>query len=285
MRYPTGRSDVRLLVAAMIVVIMAAGPDAQRRREATPNPTLPVATDVITATPDAYYGKVVTISAGVEQVLSKTAFTIDQKRVLEGGKEVKSLGKPILVIAPTLNGALDRKNYMLFVGELLKFDAAAIRQKAKDYKLDLSPDLIASYQNRPVLLATAVIDSQYVDQAKRPLSAEEVALSAIMKRINPAATALRRGIDASDRTVVSESASTLKQAFIQSGPFWKERPDATLWATEARQYAEAIEANAIAGKWDGVTVAADMLTKRCQSCHGVYRERLDDGTFRIKSGK
>ncbi|HYU80855.1 MAG TPA: hypothetical protein VEK56_17825 [Vicinamibacterales bacterium] len=285
MQASTARSRVVFAVTAMLVVVSVVVPSGQRRRDAEANPTLPLATDTITANPDIYYGKQVTISAGVEEVLSKTAFTIDQRRLAQGGQQIKSVGKPILVIAPTLNGALDSKNYMLFVGELVKFDPAVIGQKAKDYNIDLSPDVVAKYQGRPALLAKAVIDSHYVDVAKRPLTAEELALSGIMRRVSPAFAALRKGADGANARMVTDSAAVLKQAFSETEMFWRQREDAKQWVHDATEHVAAIERDAEAGKWEAVKASADNLNKVCQTCHGTYRERLDDGTFRIKSGE
>ena len=270
--------------AAIALVIAAAAPSAQRRRAAEPNPVLPVATDVVAANPEAFYGKPLTLSAAVEEVLSKTAFTVDQRRVVDG-THIRSVGKPILVIAPTLSGPLDRKNYMLFVGELMKFDPAAVAQKAKDYSVDLTPDLIAKYQGRPVLVASAVLDTQYVDVTKRALTAEEQALSVVMRRVSAAYTALRRAADGTDPKLMADSAAGLKVAFTDTEPFWKQRPDALQWAREARSQTEAIERDATAAKTDALKPAVEKLGAVCQSCHTAYRDRLDDGTFRIKLGK
>ena len=44
-------------------------------------PLVPLATNTITANPDAFYGQAVTITASVEQILSKTSFIVDQRRV------------------------------------------------------------------------------------------------------------------------------------------------------------------------------------------------------------
>jgi len=45
-----------------------------------PAPLVPVATNTVNANPDAYYGQGVTITAAVEQILSKSAFSVDQRR-------------------------------------------------------------------------------------------------------------------------------------------------------------------------------------------------------------
>jgi len=46
-----------------------------------PKPLVPVATNTITANPDAFYGQAVTITASIEQIFTKSSFTVDQRRV------------------------------------------------------------------------------------------------------------------------------------------------------------------------------------------------------------
>ena len=59
---------------------------------------------------------------------------------------------------------------------------------------------------------------------------------------------------------------------------------AIAWAGEALKHATAMEAAAAAGKWDEVKAAASSIQPLCAQCHGEHRERMDDGTYRIKSG-
>ncbi len=116
---------VCLVAAGTILTMTMAAPSAQRRRADNASEGIPVATNVIVQNPDAYYGKLVTVSAGVDQILSKTAFVIDQRKAA-GAREVKAIGAPILVIAPYLTGPLDQKTYLLMRGQVVKFDPAAI---------------------------------------------------------------------------------------------------------------------------------------------------------------
>src|SRR6266511_5868842 len=102
MRHITSQAcGVFVVAAGTIVMLTTAAPSAQRGRNRATDVSLglPVATNAILQNPDAYYGKPVTISAGVEEILSKTAFLIDQRKAL-GATEVKAIGKPILMIAP-----------------------------------------------------------------------------------------------------------------------------------------------------------------------------------------
>ena len=62
-----------LVAGAAFVFVLTAGVDAQRRRGNDNSAFgVPVATNTIVDAPDQYFGKVVTITAGVERMVSKT---------------------------------------------------------------------------------------------------------------------------------------------------------------------------------------------------------------------
>ena len=126
---------------------------------------VPVTTNAILQNADAYYGTVVTISAGVEAVLSKTAFVVDQRRAVRAN-EVKALGKPVLVIAPSLQGTVMPNKYVIVRGEIVKFAEESLVKAAAGYTLDLGPDVVQKYRGQPVLVADSVIDSMYAELAK-----------------------------------------------------------------------------------------------------------------------
>src|SRR5882724_4425952 len=104
----------RLLSAAaiLLVVLFAAsaplGAQRGRRGGAAANQGLPLATNAILKNPAAYYGKQITISAGVDHMLTKTAFLADQWK-MTGPTEVQAIGQPVLVVAPYLTNALDQR--------------------------------------------------------------------------------------------------------------------------------------------------------------------------------
>src|SRR5215813_6449422 len=98
------------------------------------------------------------------------------------------------------------------MGALVTFDPAEIAQKAKDYKIDLPPDATAKYTGRPALIATSVITETFVDLAKRlppPMTADEEALSKIMKQLPPALAALRTAVDGSKAEDAAKQAAVL----------------------------------------------------------------------------
>jgi hypothetical protein len=245
-----------------------------------PKPMVPVAASSVAADPAAYYGQYVTLMAVVDQRFSRSAFSVDQDRT-------RSTGHDVLILAPTLSGAVDLNTYVTVLGEVVRFDPDEIARKAKDYTLDLAPDVVARYRGRPAVLATAVINGAMVDLAKRlppPMTAEEEAYSKVMKRIGPAFAALRQAVAASNSGDAGQNAGVLKQGFGETEAFWKSRGkvDATTWAQDARKQAEAVERAAAAGKWEDATTSAGTLAKSCQTCHAAYRERFDDGSYRIK---
>jgi len=247
-------------------------------------PVVPVATNTVNAHPDAYYGQGVTITASVEQILSKSAFSVDQRRV-EGAPPA---AKPtdVLVLVPTLQSPVDPKSYVTVMGELVKFDPAEVARKAKDYKIDLPPDAIAKYSGRPALIATSVITDKFVDLAKRlppPMTADEESLSKVMKQLPPAVAALRTAVEGSKPEDAAKNAAVLKQGFTDIEAFWKpKKPDATQWAHDARVKVESIQAAVTAGKWEDAKAAVPVVQQACGTCHNAYRERFDDGSFRIK---
>ena len=158
---------LRLAAAVMMFAAAAtAAPDAQGPRRNPSVPSVPVTTQMVLAKPDAYAGRSVTLSSGVDEILSKTAFTVDQRKV--DRKAVVKSGKPLLVIAPTLDTTLAVNNYLTIVGAVMKFDAATIASKARDYQLDLPPDVAAKYQGQTVLLATSIVSSTSTELTRKP---------------------------------------------------------------------------------------------------------------------
>lgn len=121
-------------------------------------------------------------------------------------------------------------------------------------------------------------------QARQGMS--EADYDALMKRVGPAFGGLRKAIEAGAAGTAAENAAVLRQAFGEVEAFWKarERADATGWALEARKTVEALDGQAKAGNWDGAKATAGDLQGFCAKCHGAYRDKAEDGTWRIKPG-
>jgi cytochrome c556 len=246
-------------------------------------PLVPVAASTVVNNPDQYIGEMVSLTATVEATLTKSVFSVDQDKT-------KTVDKDILIIAPTLQNMPDANVYVTVLGELVKFDPDALKGKTKNYTLDLTPEQIAKYKGKPAVIATAVVvNSTGVDIAKvipPPMTPEELEFQKLMRQIGPANTALRAAIDKMDAAAVKEQGAILATAFTKTEAYWKtkNRPEATGFAGEAKKHSDTINTAIAAGNWDGVKAAAAPLAQQCAACHGTYRERLDDGTFRIKLG-
>jgi hypothetical protein len=247
-----------------------------------PKPLVPVAASSVAANPDLYVGEYVTMTGAVEANLSKTSFSVDQDKT-------KATGKDVLVLAPTLQQPADANGYVTVIGQLIKFDPAEVATKLKDYKIDLSAEDQAKFTGKPVVLATAVINTAGIDIAKKPIppmSTDELALQKIMTRLPPAQAALRKALDGSAVDLTKEQATILKTSFTEIEAFWKAKgnEEATKWASDGKRHADSILMNVANQNFDAAKTSVTPLGAVCASCHGKYRERMEDGTFRIKTG-
>ena len=248
-----------ILVAGALFAAIAVG----RAQQAPPpapaqKPLIPAAASSVVANPQQYLGQMLTVFAAVERIVSETSFTVDQDPRKSGVGEVDVLVPP-WTTPPVPN------TYVTVIGEMMLMNG------------------------RPAIKATSVLDSKMVDLAKKPLAPltpEEQAFDAVMKKVQPAFAALRTAVGESNGEAVKTQAVVLKQAFADTEAFFKLRAkaDAQKWAAEARMHAAAIEA-ASAGKWDDAKAAVSSLQQTCSSCHAVYRERQDDGSYRIRGDK
>jgi len=234
--------------------------------------------------PDQYFGKLVTITAGVERMVSKTTFLMDQQK-MAGPKDVKGVGKPILVIAPYLTSSLDQKKYFLVRGQVVKLEPSALAKLAPDYVLDLPQEVGAKYIGQPVLVASSVLNSTYAELAKKPIpppTQDDLALTAAMKTISPAFNALRTAAQESKADVVKTNLAEIGPAFAQAeSVLGNLRHAAVTQVRDARTQVASIETALAAGNWDAVKSSAATLNQTCQSCHAAHRERQDDGTYRL----
>jgi hypothetical protein len=248
-----------------------------------PRAPIPMAASSIVTAPETHIGQYVAMTATVEQSISKTAFSVDQDKS-------KATGKEVLVIAPYLSAAVTLNTYVTVVGDVIKFDPAEVAKRVKDYTLDLPADVVAKYTGKPAVIASSVITADLADIGKRqppPMTPAEEAFDKTMKAVSGANTAIRKGIDESNAALTKEQAAILKKGFMEAQLFFKSRntADAETWAQDAYKFTDQIDQAAAAGKWEEVKTAATSLAGMCTQCHGVHRERFDDGTFRVRSSR
>jgi hypothetical protein len=292
---------VALAVACTMLIVMLAAPRAQQPPAAgapaqgrggapaapapgtPPKALVPIAASTLATNPDPYYGEFVTLTGTVEQSLAGTLFSVDQDKT-------KTTGKDVLVIARRLSAPVDPNTYVTVIGEVVKFDPEKIAAKGKEYAVTFPPDVAEKFKGKPVILATGVINAAMVDLAKfipPPMSAEEAAFEKVMRgSVAPGNAALRKAMEGSDVNLLKEQTAILRKAFIDTEAFWKGRgkADAVKIAQDAHKSVDAIEAAGVAGKWDEVKTQLGTLGQTCSGCHGVYRERGEDGSFYIKPG-
>jgi len=282
-RLPSSKSPIRLLAVAVCVLVAGLALSAQRGGGApAPPPPVPVTASSLAAHPDGFVGRTVTMMGTVARQLSPTVFTVEQG-------QAKAMPVAVLVIAPTLTAPPPADAYVSVIGSAVLFDPADLKMP-EGYSLDLPADVVETYRGHAAVVATTVLTADLTDLAKRkppPLTPEEQAFSSLMKQVNPAAMALRTSLAASDGATAHDRARELKTLFTSVQAFFGKRgiADAQGWAGEAIKLSDTIDAAASASKWPAATEAATSLTGLCTTCHTAHRERLDDGTYRLKGSR
>src|SRR5258706_10583301 len=145
----TGRRpfiSIAVVIASCVCAAVGAqqaggrGAEAPAAPAAPVKPLIPVATNTVATHPESYYGERVTMTASVQSVLSKSAFSVAQKSF---GDAAKTKPNPdVLILAPKLQAPVPANAYLTVFGEVVKFNPDEIAKKAKDYKLDLPADVI-----------------------------------------------------------------------------------------------------------------------------------------------
>lgn len=276
----TWRSRQLVLALCGCTMVLAVATRAQQAPAVGAN-LVPVTAASLMQHPELYLNQSVSMYATVEQLLSGTAFSVDQDAK-------KASLSDLLIVAPTLTSQPKAGSYVTVVGVVLQFDQAEIQKRSKGYALDLPANVMERYRGKVMVLASAVVDPAMVDLAKvplKPMTPEEVALSGIMKQFTALVAELRKGAEGSDKAIVTTQAQTLGKLFAETRKIFetqKEMTDAVGWATQGTTLMSSAEKAAAAGQFADVTAAATSLTGLCQQCHAARRERLEDGTYRIK---
>lgn len=257
---------------------------AQAGRGAPPQPVRPVAVSTVAANPERYAGTTVSLTAAVQQQYGATTFSVSQTRRAATG--VSTAGGPdVLVVAPLLTAPVQPGAYVTVIGEVVTFDQAAVAARMKEAAPPA--DVAAKYVGRPAILATSVINESMTDLAKKlppPMTPEELQLNRAMKQVGPAFTALRQAVAASNTSDARDQAAALSKGFTEAAAFWRTQThaDASQWTEDARKMADEIAAIAAKPDPDALRAAVPKLQQICTNCHTQYRERLDDGSYRLK---
>ena len=268
-------------VLTVCACAMVAAVALRAQQAPAPAATLvPVSASSLLLHPELYLGQTVSIFGTVEQLLSATAFSMDQDAS-------KASLKDLFIVAPTLQAQPKPGDYITVVGTVLRFDQAELQRRAQTYTLDVPVAVTERYRGAVMVLATSVVNPGMTDLAKVPPvppTPQEAAFDAVMKQVNPANAELRKGVDAADIAIVRKQAPLLGRLFTDTKKFFEARgaSDAVTWATEGAVIAAAVETAAAANQWSDARTSAAKLGQLCQSCHAAHRVRAEDGTYRVK---
>jgi lipid-binding SYLF domain-containing protein len=105
--------------------------------------------DQIVAKPKDFYKKQVMVTAEVEDVYSRSVFSIDEDKLL-------STGRDVLVVAPTIRRPVADDLDVTIVGEVMRFRKGDVEDRFRDYELDLRDELVRMFKDRPVIIATSI---------------------------------------------------------------------------------------------------------------------------------
>ena len=105
-----------------------------------------------------------------------------------------------------------------------------------------------------------------------------------MKRVGKFAKEQKADQEAKNADKVAKDTAEVAKIYGDMVGFWKGRKvdDAAKWSEESSAAAKAASAAAKAGDWDKVKASIGAIQKNCKGCHEAHREKLDDGSYKIK---
>jgi hypothetical protein len=105
-----------------------------------------------------------------------------------------------------------------------------------------------------------------------------------MKDIQAAQQNLKKAVDAKTAAAAMADAVKMHDAFLQVEAFWKQRntEDAVKSAGDSVQAASKVVAAAKTDNADDLAAGFTAVGAQCRNCHTAHRERLPDGTYKIK---
>ncbi len=109
---------------------------------------------------------------------------------------------------------------------------------------------------------------------------------AAMKTIGATQRGVRGHMEAQSATELGADGAKFVEAFGKAEAFWKARnvEDAAEFAATALAAARTFQEAGAAGDFEAAGAAFGELRQTCRPCHQAYRERLEDGSYRIKQG-
>lgn len=113
---------------------------------------------------------------------------------------------------------------------------------------------------------------------------DEKAFQKHMKAVGKTAKAFKANFESKNAAALEKDGAATAEAYKGMAAFFKARKndDAAKWSDDAATGASGAAVAAKAGDWDKVKAEWNAVGKNCKACHDKYREKLDDGSYKIK---
>jgi cytochrome c556 len=105
-----------------------------------------------------------------------------------------------------------------------------------------------------------------------------------MKSVGKAAKEFKGNFEGKKAEAIEKDATTVAEAYKAMATLFKARnaDDAVKLSEDSATAATATAAAAKAGEWDKVKSSWATVSQNCKSCHDKHRQKLDDGSYKIK---
>jgi cytochrome c556 len=105
-----------------------------------------------------------------------------------------------------------------------------------------------------------------------------------MKAVGKTTKAFKANFESKNAAAIEKDGATTAEAYKAMAAFFKARKndDAVKWSDDSAAGATGAATAAKAGDWDKVKSEWGAVGKNCKACHDKYREKLDDGSYKIK---
>lgn len=106
----------------------------------------------------------------------------------------------------------------------------------------------------------------------------------IMKEVGATVALLRKSMEGQNAEMAKQQADKLEMLFEDADDFWNARnvDEAQDLADDAAEHADHIEDAADEKDFAKAAEHMKLLTGTCAACHGKYRDKAPDGSYRIK---
>jgi hypothetical protein len=115
--------------------------DMPRVRRDMPMAPVPVDSGELDDHPDRYIGRMVTLRQRVDDVYSRSFFT---------------LRDDIVVVAPELHAAVADNRFVTVTGEVMRFDVANIERRVRGYQVDVLPRQTDQFKDNIAVIASSI---------------------------------------------------------------------------------------------------------------------------------